>query len=69
MDASVRAMAGLGYRQAALWVLERNERARSFYGAHGWRPDGGRSETDYGGVMLAALRYVREIAPAAGEAT
>jgi GNAT superfamily N-acetyltransferase len=29
-----------GFRQATLWVLATNERARRFYRAAGWRPDG-----------------------------
>lgn len=31
-----------GFASAALWVLEGNARARRFYHAHGWTPDGAR---------------------------
>ena len=40
--AAEAAMAELGFGSAMLWVLEDNARARAFYEAAGWRPDGGR---------------------------
>ena len=33
---------GNGAQTLVLWVFEANERARSFYEAMGWQPDGGR---------------------------
>jgi ribosomal protein S18 acetylase RimI-like enzyme len=35
-----------GYHQATLWVLESNERARHFYEAAGWTPDGARKSEE-----------------------
>ncbi|MGZ6266629.1 MAG: N-acetyltransferase family protein [Candidatus Limnocylindrales bacterium] len=43
-----------------LWVLESNARARAFYEALGWHPDGGRQELEIAGVKLAEIRYSLE---------
>ncbi|MGW9030074.1 hypothetical protein ACWGQ5_39485 [Streptomyces sp. NPDC055722] len=45
------------YAQAALWVLEDNERARRFYEAGGWGPDGAAVVDTTGGAALNKLRY------------
>ncbi len=38
-----------GLSEATLWVFEANDRARGFYGRHGWSPDGGtRVEPEFG---------------------
>jgi GNAT superfamily N-acetyltransferase len=47
-----------GYRQAILWVLEGNTRARRFYEAAGWQPDGARKTEDRPGAVLREVRYV-----------
>jgi GNAT superfamily N-acetyltransferase len=47
-----------GYRHAALWVIEQNTRARSFYEAHGWRPDEGATKHWRG---LREVRYRRDL--------
>lgn len=53
-----------GYTSAILWVLASNERARRFYEARGWRPDGGvKTETRPGGVELNEVRYRVDLAP------
>lgn len=46
-----------GYQQAILWVLETNTRARRFYEAAGWRPDGGRKTEERPGAVLHEIRY------------
>lgn len=46
-----------GSREATLWVLERNVRARRFYEAAGWRPDGGAKTEEIGGAEQRELRY------------
>jgi len=47
-----------GYDQAVLWVLEGNTRARRFYEAAGWTPDGARkTEGRPGGMLLHEIRY------------
>ena len=63
MRAAEGALRESGYNQAVLWVLERNERARRFYEAAGWRLDGGRQTHGYGGVELEALRYAVVLDP------
>ena len=40
-----------------LWVLEANERARSFYERHRFRADGALTTIEVGGVELPELRY------------
>jgi GNAT superfamily N-acetyltransferase len=46
-----------GYQQAILWVLEGNARARRFYEAAGWRPDGARKTEERPGALLREVRY------------
>jgi ribosomal protein S18 acetylase RimI-like enzyme len=46
-----------GFTQATLWVLESNERARRFYQAAGWAPDGGRKTEKRPGFLLHEVRY------------
>jgi ribosomal protein S18 acetylase RimI-like enzyme len=59
--------AGLGVLEdgVTLWVLEANERARRFYGRHGWRPDGVRRQETRGAVVLDEVRYRLERVTAA----
>ncbi len=45
-----------GCNRAVLWVLEANDRARSFYEAMGFRLDGGVKELDLG-RQLTVVRY------------
>ena len=40
-----------------LWVLEDNDRARRFYEAMGWQPDGGRQVLEIAGAKLYEIRY------------
>ncbi len=46
-----------GFRQATLWVLETNMRARRFYEAAGWLPDGARKTDERPNVVLHEVRY------------
>jgi hypothetical protein len=48
-----------GFDGALLWVLEGNARARSFYVAHGWSPDGARHDWE-GAPVLRMARDLRE---------
>ena len=54
-----RAEAGLaaGYRDATLWVLEDNTRARDFYERAGWELDGVRKIEAFLGTEVAEVRY------------
>jgi GNAT superfamily N-acetyltransferase len=49
------------YREATLWVLEDNPRARRFYEAAGWRADGGRQEVERLGVSPPEVRYRKRL--------
>ena len=40
-----------------LWVLEDNDRARRFYEAMGWQPDGGRQVLEIADAKLYEIRY------------
>jgi GNAT superfamily N-acetyltransferase len=50
---------GVGVRQAALWVLDGNARARRFYERDGWRFDGTRRTRTYGNAPVEEVRYRR----------
>jgi GNAT superfamily N-acetyltransferase len=45
------------YRDATLWVLDDNPRARSFYERCGWTPDGARKADERWGVRAPEVRY------------
>jgi GNAT superfamily N-acetyltransferase len=57
MTTSLDALERAGYRQATLWVLDSNERARRFYEAAGWRPDGTVKSDGSLGFPLSEIRY------------
>ncbi len=61
LRAAVSAMARDGYKHATLWVLEGNERARRFYEARDWRPDGAVRVEDRGSFQLHEVRYSRRL--------
>jgi ribosomal protein S18 acetylase RimI-like enzyme len=61
MRAALDDLRELGMREAVLWVLRDNQRARRFYDGLGWRPDGRTTTEDYGGVALEAWCYRREL--------
>ncbi|MFI9816779.1 GNAT family N-acetyltransferase [Saccharothrix variisporea] len=66
LDHAVTALRDRGYRDATLWVLGSNDRARRFYERAGWAPDGTtRVETIAGGtVRLEEVRYRRTLVTA-----
>ena len=47
------------YTHATLWVLAANQRARRFYEAAGWSPDGASVTDTTAGASLGKLRYRR----------
>ena len=61
MHAAMDELHDLGMREATLWVLRDNSRARAFYENLGWYPDGQTITTEYGGVDLEALCYRRTV--------
>ncbi|WP_433043077.1 GNAT family N-acetyltransferase [Dactylosporangium sp. CS-033363] len=62
MDAGLDCLRAAGCTEAVLWVLATNERARRFYAAAGWHPDGAVQIEDFDGVPLEELRYRRTLA-------
>jgi ribosomal protein S18 acetylase RimI-like enzyme len=50
-----------GYRQATLWVLESNERARAFYAVAGWSLDGTSKVEERPETLLHEVRYFTEL--------
>jgi ribosomal protein S18 acetylase RimI-like enzyme len=50
-----------GYLSATLWVLETNERARRFYEAAGWGPDGTSTSERVDCEMRPTVRYRVEL--------
>lgn len=51
----------LSQREATLWVLRDNSRARRFYESQGWSSDGRSNSEDYGGANLEAVCYRRDL--------
>ncbi len=49
-----------GFREATLWVLDANARARSFYALTGWSPDGASKRAVYG-APVTEIRYRRAL--------
>jgi RimJ/RimL family protein N-acetyltransferase len=66
MRAALSRLAEPGYDICKLWVLEQNDRARRFYSALGFSPDGAtRVEAVGTAYPLSEVRYSRSIARAA----
>ncbi len=61
LERATEAMRANGYRHAVLWVFEANDRARRFYEAAGWSPDGERAEHRFDGGSRPVLRYARDL--------
>ena len=49
------------YDEATLWVLEDNPRARRFYEAAGWRPDGAQKAEPRWDVSAPEVRYRKRL--------
>jgi GNAT superfamily N-acetyltransferase len=54
-------LAGLGFADVVLWVLEGNKRAAAFYRADGWARDGTERDDDIGPAWKAASTATCEI--------
>lgn len=59
LEAAVEALAGRGFRDVLLWVLEDNRRARRFYEKHEFRLAGDVMEQEIGGKRLREVLYLR----------
>jgi len=51
----------LGHRDAVLWVLDDNPRARRFYEIAGWAADGTSREIEIFGFDIAEVRYAKRL--------
>jgi len=58
---ALKQLAELGGDRAVLWVLEANDRARTFYERGGWAPDGATRVEAVGGEPVPQLRYSRAL--------
>jgi GNAT superfamily N-acetyltransferase len=61
MAACLGSLGEAGFREAILWVLDDNPRARRFYEREGWHIDSGRREGEHLGVTAAEVRYRIEL--------
>lgn len=55
-------LAALGYREAVLWVVTGNARARRFYEIDGWTPDGASKVDEREAVPIPEVRYRKAFA-------
>ncbi|PZS22691.1 MAG: N-acetyltransferase [Pseudonocardiales bacterium] len=65
-DAALHELARGGFASATLWVLEGNNRARRFYRARGWEPDG--AERPFMGANSLRLARVLKVEAPRGSA-
>jgi GNAT superfamily N-acetyltransferase len=61
MSSMIEWLAGAGYTDSVLWVLDSNERARRFYEAAGWAADGAEKSETIAGVPVTEVRYRRDL--------
>jgi GNAT superfamily N-acetyltransferase len=61
MAAAVDAARAAGFTALTLWVLRDNDRARRFYEAAGWRPDGSTKDDVVAGAPVTEVRYRRAL--------
>lgn len=61
MARAVQDLADKGFERAVLWVLSSNARARRFYEAAGWRPDGTVKVEERAGSSMDEVRYGRTV--------
>jgi GNAT superfamily N-acetyltransferase len=61
MSAALGQLTQGGYQQATLWVLDSNVRARRFYEAAGFSPDGAVKVDNSRGFPLTEVRYRRPL--------
>jgi GNAT superfamily N-acetyltransferase len=61
METVVDWLRDAGFAAATLWVLTHNERARRFYGAAGWQPDGAQKTDALDSFELQETRFRREL--------
>lgn len=63
MSSAIAALTDAGFSSATLWVLDTNARARRFYEAGPWRPDGTIKREERGAFVLQEIRYRCGLSP------
>lgn len=63
MAAGETSLGRAGFEEAILWVLEANQRARSFYESVGWRLDGALKLEKIGSIQVTEVRYRKRVGP------
>ena len=58
-----RDLAGAGFEEALLWVLEGNTRARDFYERQGWSKGKPIRLEEIGGRPVTEVRYEKSLRP------
>jgi len=61
IEAGEQRLRVLGHRDAHLWVLDDNPRARRFYEIAGWSTDGAVRRIEAFGFELDEVRYVKQL--------
>ena len=61
LDWAERELARRGHRQAVLWVVAANDRARRFYERNGWHADGRARVEEVGGGPVSEVRYAKTL--------
>jgi GNAT superfamily N-acetyltransferase len=61
IEAGEEELRRLGHREAILWVLDDNPRARRFYEIAGWSVDGTAREIRLFGFDIAEVRYAKRL--------
>jgi ribosomal protein S18 acetylase RimI-like enzyme len=61
MATAVSTLRDARFREATLWVLETNTRARRFYEAAGWVVDGAERAEELRGFPVREVRYRRPL--------
>lgn len=64
MQAALASLRAAGWREVTLWVLAANQRARAFYAASGFEPDGATMMHHSSGRPEVRLRTILSPAPA-----
>jgi len=62
LQRATRDLVERGFASAILWVFTANERARRFYEAAGWQPDGTAQMLDFDGTAIEEIRYGVDLA-------
>ncbi|MHB8436686.1 MAG: GNAT family N-acetyltransferase [Acidimicrobiales bacterium] len=66
LEAAEEQLRQAGYREAVLWVLDVNGRARRFYERAGWWLDGGKKSDDSRGFVLREVSYRKSLGSPGG---